>query len=192
MLGLRSPLAKGPAGVCWAGLACGTAPLPAAGAILGFCHQGPAGQMEIAPGCPHLVPVLGHSGSLTQGGKRTVGGGCEVTVLVSCFGKTTREAVHHSGRTEKRRGLPQGNWPGVRRPGDMAASVEAARMWPCGRRENPDRMQTCVHTSKKRQAGHAVSTSGSENKVRCNQIPDPTWCMNASPRDPPTYRASHA
>lgn len=68
-------------------------------------------------------------------------GGCEVTALVSCFGKTTREAAHHSGRAEKRRGLPQGNWPGVRRPGDVPASADAARMWPCGRREKPDCMQ---------------------------------------------------
>lgn len=190
MPGLRSPLAKGPTGVCWAGLACGTSPLRQQAPVLGFCPQGPTGRVEITPRCPHPVPVLGHSGSLTQGGERTVGGGCEVTALVSCFGKTTHKAVHHLEGLRRGEAFLRetGLGCGVQVTCPPQLTQRECGLVAAGRTPTACR---CEHIRLRKGRQDTVSTSGSENKVKHDQILDPTWCMNTSPQDPPQHTEPH-
>lgn len=61
LLGLRSPHAKGPEGVGWAGLACGTSP-PAAGTGPRLLPPGACWTNGNSPWCPHPMPVWGHLG----------------------------------------------------------------------------------------------------------------------------------
>lgn len=117
-----------------------------------------------------------------------MGGRCKVTELVSCFGQTTHKAVHCTGQTEKGPSSGKLAWGGASNGDtgrDKAASVDGARMWLgsklCGCRENPDHTHACMHTSRKGQAGHAGSTSGSENTVRHEQMLAPPQYTTAPP-----------